>query len=111
MANEFEAGECGITCVDGGGCIALSNKPQSCSCYCEPSGVIHPFDTPVDVETQIDVDIADMELASFGALMDTNFDGDVMIPAAEARSSVAIQLEGASFGSVCQEVGLEYRTR
>lgn len=109
MVRRLEAGECSITCSDGGGCIAVSDQPEICKCYCEPTAEIAVFETPLETETRIDVDVADLDLVSFGALLDANFDGDVMVPAAEAYSPVSIQSEGARFSDVCKEVGLEYR--
>ena len=101
------AGNCDIECGGGRGCgcIAESDDPDICHCYCFGKEV-NPGGLTFEATTLVDVSINDLPLAEVAVFLTAFQRGRLLAPAGRMNERISLDMERKPFGSVFKEVGL-----
>ncbi len=102
------AGECEVECGNKGcGCIAESDHPENCSCYCfggESSGGLK-----LDPSVLVDVSFNGLALSDAAIFLASVHGGNILVPASRLNESVSLNLKRERFGRVLNQMGLTTR--
>jgi hypothetical protein len=112
---KIEAGECGVSCPDGGICIDFPDTPGDCFCECDPKTVGSGEEEPVmgsgslewlTLETEVNFTANDMSLVGLASTVEGRFPGRTAIPSALVDSQLTMQVEKVRFDELLQQCGL-----
>lgn len=101
------AGDCEIECggTKGCGCIAESDEPMNCHCYCfgdETTGGL-----TLDPGTAVDVSIHDLPLFDAAKFLAAASKVRILVPADAGSAPVDLQVTRTSLKDVLRQLGLE----
>ena len=105
--SKCRAGGCEVECGGGRGCgcIAESDNPDICNCYCFGTEV-NPRGFTFDATTLVDVSIDDLPLPEVAVFLTAFQRGRLLAPAGRMNERISLDLKRKPFGSVLKEVGL-----
>jgi hypothetical protein len=101
------AGDCEIECGGGRGCgcIAESDNPELCNCYCFGKE-INTRGLTFQATTLVDVSINDLPLSEAAAFLSAFRREPVLVPAHRLNERISLDLKTRPFGDVLRELGL-----
>ncbi|MEX0803528.1 MAG: hypothetical protein WD688_09460 [Candidatus Binatia bacterium] len=105
-----KAGECEVECGGGKGCgcIAESDNPFSCACFCfgETPGETPVNDLRIEPSTIVDVSISDLPLFEVANFFNRVHTGTIIAPADKLREQVSLNIQRQTFVDVLNQLGL-----
>lgn len=109
--SKCSAGECDVECGGnkGCGCIALSDDPWACSCYCFGNGSGPSLGVKLDPSTLVDVSINDLPYFEAATFLARVYKERILVPAERASDNVSIQSKAEPMRNVVRQVGLTTR--
>jgi len=105
------AGDCEVECGGGKGCgcIAESDNPFSCACFC--FGETPTKDLRIEPSTIVDVSISDLPLYELAEFFNRVHTRTIIAPADRLKEQVFLNVQRKSFGDVLSQLGLTTRER
>ncbi|HZQ09931.1 MAG TPA: hypothetical protein VFD70_25370 [Anaerolineae bacterium] len=102
-----QAGDCEVECAPGKGCgcIAESDNPQNCTCFC--SGGETKGGLALDPGTLVDVSTSDLPLYEVATFFNTMSQERIIVPAHRINEPVTLDLTRQPFGKVLMQMGLK----
>lgn len=105
------AGDCEVECGGnkGCGCIAESDDPFNCACFCfgeSPSKNLN-----IGLSTIVDVSIGDLPLYEVAEFFNRVHRATVIAPAGNLRETVSLDVRRQSFAAVLNQLGLTTKER
>ena len=101
-----QAGDCEIECANPGcGCIAESDNPEICSCFCanpDPKGGVK-----FDPGTLVDVSVNELPLFDAANFFNTMSRETIMVPAHRGREQLNLSMKRQPFGEVLKRLDLK----
>ena len=107
--SKCRAGDCEIECGGGRGCgcIAESDTPANCKCYC-PGGDI-TGDMTLDATTVVNVSTNELPLFEVATFFNALHKETIVVPVDRMREPVSLNVDRKSFGDVLNQLGLTTR--
>ena len=104
---ECSLGDCGISCEFGCSCVQ-SGSVCYCSCENQTLPMAKLFNGPVDADTVVSFTATEMSLVTLAEWFDALFPDQILIPAAQARSTVTTDgvEEDIRLGDLIRNLGL-----
>jgi hypothetical protein len=109
MINKCKAGNCSADCVGGCGCIAASDDPDACSCYCTdfPGGALKKRALrKIKANSKVTLMVKDLPIAHLASLFDQILPGQIAIPANLALTKVSATHRNKALTDVVKATGL-----
>lgn len=103
------AGDCNVDCSHGKGCgcIAESDNPHICSCYC--FGGNPSKDIKLDPATPVDVSISELALLDAAKLLNKVHTESIAVPVDKIGEQVSLSLKSKPLVDVLNQLGLATR--
>ena len=100
-----KAGGCEIECGGGKGCgcIAESDNPDTCNCFC--FGGTPGKGLTLEQSTPVDVSISDLPLFEVARFLNGVHTESIVVPIDRMNEQVSINLERKPFGDVLNQLG------
>ena len=101
------AGDCEIECGGGRGCgcIADSDNPELCNCYCFGKET-NTRGLTFEATTLVDVSINDLPLSEAATFLSAFRRERVLVPAHRLNERISLDLKTRPFGDVLRDLGL-----
>ena len=105
--SKCQAGDCEIECGGGRGCgcIAESDIPDICNCYCFGKEV-NPRGFTFEATTLVDVSVSDLPLSEAAGFLSAFQRERILVPADRMNERISLDLKRRPFGNVLNELGL-----
>lgn len=105
--SKCRAGGCEIECGGGRGCgcIAESDDPDICNCYCFGQEV-NPRGLTFEATTLVDVSINELPLSETASFLSAFQRERILVPADRMNERISSDLKGKPFGDVLKQLGL-----
>jgi hypothetical protein len=109
------AGECDCECTNGCGCIAMSDEPDSCDCWCfrgSSVGNIGVLSGVAGPTTKVDVNIRGVRASQVAVALSRSLRVRLAIPTSILDKRINVRLKNTPIRTVIKRLGLvEIRTR
>lgn len=101
-----KAGDCEVECGGGKGCgcIAESDNPIACSCFC--SGGSPTKDLKLEQATPVDVSIVELPFFEAARFLDQVHTESIVVPVSRMSEHVSLDLKSRPFADVLNQLGL-----
>jgi hypothetical protein len=100
-----QAGECEVECTGKGcGCIAESDRPEICSCFC--AGGQPSKDLKLEPATPVDVSISELTFFEAAKFLNEVHTERIVVPINKMNEQVSLNLTSKPFVDVLNQLGL-----